>query len=111
VLVVSAPKDVKLEDGDVLQAIDGRKPDNGPHALRILRSYRSGEKLTLSVLRQRKPVSVAVTMPERPEAGDMLWESAVPVPAPMTAPLPPGPPGTRAVPEVREIPGRPGTLE
>jgi hypothetical protein len=51
----------KLEDGDVLQAIDGRKPDDGPHALRILRSYRSGETLNLTVLRQRKPVTLAVT--------------------------------------------------
>ncbi len=47
---------LKLEDGDVIQSIDGRKPDDGAHALRILRSYKSGEKLNLSVLRQRKSV-------------------------------------------------------
>ena len=80
VLVVQAPKGdaFKLEDGDVLQAIDGRKPDDGAHAMRILRSYRSGEKLTLTVLRQRKPVSLSVTMPDRPEMDNMMWESAVP---------------------------------
>jgi S1-C subfamily serine protease len=87
VLVVQAPQEgaFKLEDGDVLQAIDGRKPDDGPHALRILRSYRSGEKLNLTVLRQRKPVTLAVTMPERKDLG-MRWE----MPAPVMAPLPPG---------------------
>ena len=45
----------KLEDGDVIQTIDGRKPEDGAHAMRILRSYKSGEKLNLTVLRQRKP--------------------------------------------------------
>ena len=74
VLVVQAPENdaFKLEDGDVLQAIDGRKPEDGGHALRILRSYKSGEKLNLTVLRQRKPVTLAVTMPDRPEMGDEL---------------------------------------
>ena len=70
-LVVSAPENdaLKLEDGDVIQAIDGRKPSDGAHALRILRSYKSGEKLNLAVLRQRKPVTLAVTMPERRDIG------------------------------------------
>jgi hypothetical protein len=99
VLVVQAPKGdaFKLEDGDVLQSIDGRKPDDGPHALRILRSYRPGEKLNVTVLRQRKPVTLAVTMPERPER-DFMFEAPVPsmapVPAiPLQAPPPPPPPG------------------
>lgn len=111
VLVVSAPKDggFKLEDGDVLQAIDGRKPDDGPHALRILRSYRAGEKLDLTVLRQRKPLTLAVTMPERPDMGDVMWQSATPA-MPMMPPLPPEPamPGR---PATRAMPDGPGTLE
>jgi S1-C subfamily serine protease len=86
VLVVKAPENAafKLEDGDVIQSIDGRKPDDGAHALRILRSYKAGEKLTLSVLRQRKPLSLAVTMPDRPD-----WEEhfAAP-PVPPVAPVP-----------------------
>jgi S1-C subfamily serine protease len=87
VLVVQAPKDqaFQLEDGDVLQAIDGRKPENGPHALRILRSYRPGETLSMTVLRQRKPVTLSVRMPERPEH-DVFLES------PGVAPAPPAPP-------------------
>jgi len=93
VLVVSAPDNAafKLEDGDVIQAIDGRKPDDGPHALRILRSYKSGEKLNLAVLRQRKPLTLAVTMPERPEMDDhFMFESMAPMP-PMPA-MPSSPP-------------------
>jgi PDZ domain len=102
--VVQAPENdaFKLEDGDVLQAIDGRKPEDGGHALRILRSYKSGEKLNLTVLRQRKPVTLAVTMPERPEMGDnFMFESLMPGMPPMPAmPLsPPSPPG----------PGTPGS--
>lgn len=104
VLVVQAPKGdaFKLEDGDVLQAIDGRKPDDGAHAMRILRSYRSGEKLTLTVLRQRKPVSLAVTMPDRPEMGNVMWESAMPAMPPM--PATPGVPASPPAPVIRALP-------
>ncbi len=108
VLVVQAPKGdaFKLEDGDVLQAIDGRKPDDGAHAMRILRSYRSGEKLSLTVLRQRKPVTLAVTMPDRPERADLIWESATPA-----MPAMPGMPAAPPVPMTRPLPGGPGTID
>jgi len=102
VLVVSAPENdsLKLEDGDVIQAIDGRKPTDGTHALRILRSYKSGEKLNLSVLRQRKPVTLTVTMPERgdreedvfmpgPMSGPMTMPLQEMAPPPMSLPAPP----------------------
>jgi len=87
VLVVQAPDNAafKLEDGDVIQSIDGRRPEDGAHALRILRSYKAGEKLSLGVLRQRKPLSLAVVMPERPE-----FEGRV-MPAPPVPPMPPTP--------------------
>lgn len=105
VLVVSAPEDdaLKLEDGDVIQAIDGRKPTDGAHALRILRSYKSGEKLNLTVLRQRKPTSLAVTMPDRGDMEEEMFMSG-----PMTAPLPDMP---RVPPTPVPGPGGPGTLE
>jgi membrane-associated protease RseP (regulator of RpoE activity) len=100
VLVVQAPDNeiFKLEDGDVIQSIDGRKPDNGAHAMRILRSYRSGEKVNLNVLRQRKPLTLAITMPDRPEFDEDHFFNA-PVPA-----IPPEPP-------VPAVPGGAGTLE
>jgi hypothetical protein len=106
VLVVSAPENdsLKLEDGDVIQAIDGRKPDDGAHALRILRSYKSGEKLNVTVLRQRKPTTLAVTMPERPEMDEDLLMTT-----PFTAPVPAIP----ALPGMAPGPGSgaPGTLD
>ena len=110
VLVVQAPENgaFKLEDGDVLQSIDGRKPEDGGHALRILRSYKSGEKLNITVLRQRKPVTLAVTMPERPEMGDnFMFDSMMP-PMPAMPGMAPSPP----VPAVPPAPGAgAGTLE
>jgi S1-C subfamily serine protease len=95
VLVVQAPDNAafKLEDGDVIQAIDGRKPEDGAHALRILRSYKSGEKLTLSVLRQRKPLSLAVVMPDRPDFDEGFpFPPEPPMPGvPAVPAIPPGP--------------------
>ena len=97
VLVVSAPENgaLKLEDGDVIQGIDGRKPTDGGHALRILRSYKSGETLNLTVLRQRKPVTLSVVMPERPEFHEdfMMPGGPMTAPGPGAPPLPPLPPG------------------
>jgi len=93
VLVVQAPDSdsFKLEDGDVIQGIDGRKPEDGAHAMRILRSYKPGEKLTLAVLRQRKSMSLAITMPERPD-----FEDDVLMPAPPMPPMPPVPAAPRS---------------
>jgi S1-C subfamily serine protease len=67
VLVVRAPEEdaFRLEDGDVILSIDGRKPTSGSHATRILRSYQPGEKITLRVMRQKKAIDLNVTLPER----------------------------------------------
>jgi S1-C subfamily serine protease len=66
VLVIRAPTSsaFKLEDGDVILAIDGREPKNGTHVTRILRSYQPGEKIELKIMRQKKPVVLAVSMPD-----------------------------------------------
>jgi len=97
---------LKLEDGDVIQAIDGRKPTDGGHALRILRSYKSGEKLNMQVLRQRKTLTVAVVMPDRPGwDGDMLMPAMPAMPA--VPPMPPSAP----VPGTPGSPGGPTTLD
>jgi S1-C subfamily serine protease len=69
VLVVRAPKDFKLEDGDVILAIDGREPTSGSHATRILGSYQPGEKISIKVMRQQKVVNVETTLPERGHMG------------------------------------------
>lgn len=65
-LVLRAPKGevYKLQDGDVILSIDGRVPTNGSHVGRILRSYQAGEKLTLRIMRDRKPMDLQVTLPD-----------------------------------------------
>ena len=77
VLVVRAPADgaLKLEDGDVILAIDGRQPASGSHATRILSSYQPGEKLTLRIIRQHKTLEVDATLPESMGRirKDLMW--------------------------------------
>jgi membrane-associated protease RseP (regulator of RpoE activity) len=60
VLVIRAPKDgsVGLKVGDVVQAVDGRKPAGPSHLMRILRSYDRGETFKLDLLRNRKRETV-----------------------------------------------------
>ena len=62
VLVISVPRDfqLKLKGGDVVLAVDGRKPE-GPDVdwiHRILRSYRDTETFKLDVFRNRKRMAV-----------------------------------------------------
>jgi membrane-associated protease RseP (regulator of RpoE activity) len=66
VLVARAPSDdsLELQDGDVIVAIGGREPQNGPHAMRILRSYQPGESVEIRVLRDRKAQTLKATVPE-----------------------------------------------
>ena len=93
----------KLEDGDVIQSIDGRKPEDGAHAMRILRSYKSGEKLTIDGAASAQAADAG-----RDHAGAAgvrrrtSWTSVRPMP-----PVPPVPagaavsPGTAAEPDLR----------
>jgi S1-C subfamily serine protease len=80
VLVVRAPPDggLKLEDGDVILAIDGREPTSGSHATRILASYQPGEKISIRIMRERKTLNLETALPEgmhrTPGRGAMLEE-------------------------------------
>jgi S1-C subfamily serine protease len=60
ILIISVPKDSELglKGGDVVLAIDGRKPASPSHLLRIMRSYERGESFKLDVLRNGKRESV-----------------------------------------------------
>ena len=60
VLVVRRPQDgsLGLKGGDVVQAVDGRKPASPAHLLRILRSYDRGETFKLDILRNHKRETV-----------------------------------------------------
>jgi membrane-associated protease RseP (regulator of RpoE activity) len=67
VLVIRAPKDgaLGLKGGDVVQAVDGRKPAGPAHLMRILRSYERGESFKLDVLRNRKRQTITARIGER----------------------------------------------
>jgi S1-C subfamily serine protease len=62
VLVISAPKGspLGLRGGDVVLAVDGRKPSSPAQLLRILRSYDRDESFKIDVLRNRKRETLTV---------------------------------------------------
>lgn len=95
-LVVRAPAEAswKLEDGDVLLSIDGRVPESPGHALRILGSYQTDEKVKLDILRNRKRMTVEATLPKADEFG---VPRAQPL-QPRMGPPPMPPPGAPAAP-------------
>jgi len=64
-LVVKSPADSAspLKAGDVLLAIDGRKPQSVRHALEILHSYAPGEKAKLEVMRKKQRTTLTWTAP------------------------------------------------
>ncbi|HZF17804.1 MAG TPA: PDZ domain-containing protein [Steroidobacteraceae bacterium] len=101
-LVVRAPTaGLKLEEGDVITAIDGRQPQSGAHALRILRSYQPGEKVKVAILRSRKSQTLEVTMPERPAMGTRRYFIGAPIEA---APAAPAAPAAAAAPAAPPAP-------
>ena len=75
VLVVSAPESdaLQLEDGDVIQKIDGREPTSVRHALRILSSYQAGESVEIEIMRDKKRRKLDISMPD--DRTSMFWVS------------------------------------
>jgi len=67
ILVISVPQDseLKLKGGDVVLAVDGRKPASPSHLLRIMRSYERGEDFKLDILRNGKRETVTGRVGER----------------------------------------------
>jgi S1-C subfamily serine protease len=67
-LIVRAPDDdqeLDLRSGDVIVSVDGRRPTSQTQLMRILRSYEEGETMEISIMRQREPMTIEVTVPER----------------------------------------------
>lgn len=102
-LVISAPKtnEFKLQDGDVIQSIDGRKPESVDHCMRILASYQPGESLELRIMRDRRQETIRVSVPDT-RTGSLAPAPAPAAAAPAAAPLPrpaqpaPAPDGDRS---------------
>lgn len=88
-LVIEAPESdaFGLQDGDVIQSIDGREPKDVRHAMRILSSYQSGEKLKLGIMRDKKKRTLDVEIPA--DRQSMLFERQKGIVRPAQAPLPP----------------------
>ncbi len=65
-LVISAPASnaFQLQEGDVIQSIDGREPSSVNHCMRILSSYQTGEKLVLNIMRDKKRMSLEIEIPD-----------------------------------------------
>jgi membrane-associated protease RseP (regulator of RpoE activity) len=74
VLVINVPQGstLGLKGGDVVLAIDGRKPANTAQMHRILRSYDAGNAVKFEILRNKKTITVTGTIPSPPE---MKWRT------------------------------------
>lgn len=58
VVDVGDPAPLGLKAGDVVLSVDGRKPADPGHLMRILRSYGPGEGAKLEIMRQRKRMTL-----------------------------------------------------
>ena len=87
-LVVNAPESdaFELQEGDVIQSIDGREPKDARHAMRILSSYQAGEELKLGIMRDKKKRTLDIEIPA--DYRGMRLEEKLKV-SPVVAPLPP----------------------
>lgn len=65
VLVISAPaeRNLSLEPGDVITAIDGRSVDTPSEFIRALRSYDRGKSFSLQVTRQKQRQTITTSLP------------------------------------------------
>ncbi len=104
-LVVRAPKnkDLKLQDGDVIQSIDGRKPTSVNHAMRILGSYQSGETVKIEIMRDKRRQTISIDVPDNHRSA----VAPLAVPKALVAPnvlVAPNAPRTVAVPKVLAVP-------
>lgn len=92
-LVVRAPDndEFQLEDGDVIQRIDGREPTSVSHAMRILGSYQAGEKFEIEIMRDKRKQKLNVDMPDNRQSRlQSLHElKVVADPAPLKPTAPP----------------------
>jgi len=92
-LVVNAPDSdaFELEDGDVIQSIDGREPKDARHAMRILSSYQAGEDLKLGIMRDKKKRTLDIAIPADYRGKRLDGKFKV---KPVVAPTPPKAPVT-----------------
>ena len=76
-----------MQDGDVIQSIDGRKPTSVNHAMRILGSYQSGETVNIEIMRDKRKRTISI------DVSDNRRSSVAPL----------GVPKVRVVPKVKVV--------
>ena len=71
VLVVKASEDslLPLKSGDVIVSIGDRKPTSPEQAMRILRSYDTGETVNIEIMRHQKRQTISWKVPNPEERG------------------------------------------
>jgi S1-C subfamily serine protease len=74
VLVVKASEDslLPLKAGDVIVSIGDRKPTSPAQAMRILRSYDSGETVNIEIMRHQKRQTISWKVPNPEERRDRV---------------------------------------
>ncbi len=87
-LVISAPESnaFKLQEGDVIQSIDGRAPTSVNHCMRILGSYQPGEKLVLNIMRDKRRQTIEIEIPD--DRTSRLSEPRIELAKPARVPVP-----------------------
>ena len=91
-LVISAPESnaFKLQEGDVIQSIDGRSPTSVNQCMRILGSYEPGEKLVLNIMRDKVQQTIEIEIPDDRTSSlfEPLFELVKPARVPVPRPAP-----------------------
>lgn len=79
----------QFKGGDVITQVDGKSVNNARDVLNAMRSKKTGEKVSVTLLRDRKPVNMSITVPK-----ERTFNIPAPPrpPAPQSAPKPPAPP-------------------
>lgn len=79
----------QFKGGDVITQVAGKPVNNSRDVLSAVRSKKTGEKVPVTILRDRKPLSFSITVPK-----ERTFNIPAPPrpPAPQSAPKPPAPP-------------------
>ena len=105
-----------LKSGDVLREVAGKKVERPEDAFRVMREQSAGSEVKVDVLRQHKPITLSLRVPEStgifvPPPPPPPAPPPPPPPAPPVPPVPPAPPAPRgtvmavpAVPDVAAVP-------
>lgn len=104
VLVLSAAADSlkELEAGDVITKVGTQTVERPEQALRALRDHAVGTRVEVAILRDRKPRTLSVVVPEYKAIFDIR-----PLPVPPPPPAPPAAPTAPAAPTVAPPPAPP----